>query len=250
MTAGLVAIPALTFRTPNGRIDIDTTAKYAERAASTWIDTFILSGTTTEGDTFTVAERGAVLDIWREIAAPARLLACCWESNDIDEATARGIRPMAVMRQLRDADEACRFFASLPSEAYVYSHPIHTPTLLDAQLIGRARPLGCLPAGAKISKLPSGELGAIRAIAGEDFTIWDGSCRHMRDSYDAGANGVVATPLAALPNPFPRRRHDDLRPVIDGWQADLDGVPDQQERADWLRTAFTNHWRYPSTNDI
>lgn len=240
MSAGLVAIPALTFRTDDGRLDVETTARYARRAVATWLDAFILSGTTTEGDSFTVAERATVLDLWREVTDdPGRLIACSWEPADLDEATERGIRPLAVMRGLRDRAEACGFFADLPAQAYVYSHPMHTPTILDPLLIEHACRHGCLPAGAKISKIESGTIPALRRAAGPDFALWDGSSRRIAASISEGADGVVSTPLAALPEPFPAR-DARLQTTVDQWQAHLDAVPDQAERAAWLRTAA---WR-------
>jgi dihydrodipicolinate synthase/N-acetylneuraminate lyase len=231
-----LAIPALSFRTADGALDEAATAAYAGRAADTWLSTFILSGTTTEGDTFTVRERAAVLDIWRTVTTPHRLLACCWEADDVVAAIARGIRPLMVMRQLADAVQALALFARLPGEAYVYSHPMHTPTVLDAALLTAAREAGCLPAGAKISKIPAGTLPALRAAAGPDFDLWDGSARHIDASLRGGASGVVATPLTAVPDPFPEP-DGALQSQVDAWQRELDAVPDTAERAAWLRSA-------------
>lgn len=236
MNTGLIAIPALTFRGSDGRIDFDTTAKYADRATATWLDVFILSGTTTQGDTFSVEERAAVLDLWASVTTPERLLACSWTPADIAEAEAREIRPMAVMRDIADAEAACRFFAALPQGSYVYSHPMHTRVVLTDALLRAARERGCLPAGAKISKAAPGTLAGIREVVGQSFILLDGSCRHIRGSIRDGASGVVATPLAALPIPFPARRPDVLEPCVARWQARLDAVPDT-ERASWLRAA-------------
>lgn len=237
MIPGDIIIPALTFRTAGGELDEDTTSRYADTAAGTWLDYFILSGTTTEGDTFTVQERAQVLDIWLKTTDPARLVACCWERADVDAALERGIRPMAVMRGLRDEDEAIAFFRTLPAGAFVYSHPMHTSVVLSADLVSLARHRGCLPMGAKISKIPVEEIPLVRAASAYSFTVWDGSCRHMRESYAAGATAVVATALAAVPVPFPRRDLAILQSIVDHWQIKLDRVPGQQERASWLRSA-------------
>lgn len=234
MSTPRLAIPALTFRTGDGQLDERTTATYARRAASTWISVFILNGTTTEGDTFSTAERAAVLDIWREVADLNRLLACSWEPADVDAAAERGIRPLAVMRKLADPEAALEFFVELPSSAYVYSHPMHTPTTLDPTLIGRARSLDCLPAGAKISKIPAGTIPQLRQAAGPDFDLFDGSSRQIDESFRLGATGVVSTPLAAVPSKFPPP-DTDLQADVNGWQARLDQVQGDAERARWLR---------------
>lgn len=228
-----LSIPALSFRDAAGRLDEAATAVYAKRAAATWLSAFVLNGTTTEGDTFTVPERRAVLDIWRTATTTDRLLACGWEPADLAAAISRGIRPLMVMRNLPDPETALQWFAWLPGEAYVYSHPMHTTTVLDAALLAAARKAGCLPAGAKISKIPAGALPGLRAAAGQNFDLWDGSARAIASSLRAGADGVVVTPLAAVPDPFPAP-DPTLQDRIDTWQAGLDAVPDV-ERAAWLR---------------
>jgi dihydrodipicolinate synthase/N-acetylneuraminate lyase len=231
-----LSIPALSFRDSAGRLDEATTAAYAQRAAATWLSCFILNGTTTEGDTFTVPERRAVLDIWRRVTTTDRLLACCWEPADLSAAIPRGIRPLMVMRDLPDEAAALALFAWLPGEAYVYSHPMHTSTVLDATLLTAARESGCLPAGAKISKIPAGALPGLRAAAGAAFDLWDGSARAVERSLRDGASGVVVTPLTAVPDPFPAP-DDALQDRIDRRQADFDALPDAGARAAWLRAS-------------
>lgn len=238
MTPPRLAIPALTFRNAEGGVDAKATAIYATRAASTWLSVFILNGTTTEGDTFTVAERAEVLDIWRGIADLGRLLACCWEAEDINAAVERGVRPLAVMRKLPDDDAALDFLGGLPNGAYVYSHPMHTPTTLDPGLIDRARSLGCLPAGAKISKIPAGTIPELRRAAGPAFDLWDGSSRQIIKSLRQGATGIVSTPLTTIPSEFPES-DADLQAQVDRWQNRLDAVPNQAERYVWLQSVAT-----------
>jgi len=232
-----LAIPALSFRGGDGALDEAATTAYAKRAADTWLSAFILNGTTTEGDTFSVAERSRVLDIWRALTSTDRLLACCWEPADVAAAIARRVRPLMVMRRLPDAAAALALFARLPGEAYVYSHPMHTRTVLDAALLAAAREAGCLPAGAKISKIPAGALPGLRTAAGVEFDLWDGSARAIERSLRDGASGVVVTPLAALPDPFPQPG-TKLQERVDTWQALLDAVPDTAARAEWLRGAY------------
>jgi hypothetical protein len=178
-----------------------------------------------------------VLDIWLGVTSIERLLACCWEPADLAAAIARRVRPLMVMRELPDAAAALALFAWLPGEAYVYSHPRHTRTVLDASLLTAARAAGCRPAGAKISKIPAGALPGLRAAAGPDFDLWDGSGRALERSLREGASGVVVTPLAAVPHPFPQPG-TNLQERVGTWQARLDAVPDTAERAAWLRAAY------------
>ena len=49
-----------------------------------------------------------------------------------------------------------------------------------------------------------------------------------------GASGVFATPLTAVPDPFPAP-DEHLQTAVDAWQARLDEVPGEAERAAWLR---------------
>lgn len=242
MTPPRLAIPALTFRTGVGRVAEGATVAYAQRAARTWLDTVILSGTTTEGARFTVADRARVLDLWCSVMPRERLLACCWGVQDVEHAVARGIRPLIVMRGLATPSDALQFLRRVPPDAYVYSHPLHTAAVLDAPLIEAARASGVLPAGAKISKIPAGALPDLRAAAGAEFDLWDGSSRRIAASLTEGASGVVATPLTVLPDPFPAP-DADLQASVDSWQARLDEVPDEAERATWLRTAAARNAR-------
>ncbi len=236
MTAPRLSIPALTFRSPSGGVDEATTTAYAQRAADTWLSLFILSGTTTEGSSFTVAERARVLDLWLAVVGRERLLACCWQAQDIEQAIERGVRPLVVMRGLTSRSEVLEFLGSTPSDAYVYSHPLHTPTVLDPALIAAARDKDVLPAGAKITKIPPGAQPALRTAAGPDFDLWDGSSRQIAQSLADGTSGVVSTPLAAVPDPFPAP-DEHLQSTVDAWQDRLDEVPGEAERAGWLRAA-------------
>jgi dihydrodipicolinate synthase/N-acetylneuraminate lyase len=225
-----VVVPTLSFRTPEGRLNLDATRRYAEQAVETWIDTFMLSGSTTRGDLLTVAERAVILDLWLNLADPSRLLASCWCPEDLGEAERRGIRPIAVMRDLQDQNEALAFLGGLPPGAYVYSHPMYTTTGLDGDLAAAARYQGTLPAGAKIAKISVEQIAALREAAGPAFSLWHGSSRHIRSSVEAGASGVVATPMTVLPTPFPTRVVEDIQATIDRIQAVLDRLLTRKER--------------------
>lgn len=229
-----IVVPALTIRTADGDLDITGTARYAQRAASTWVDRFILSGTTARGYLMTEQERLAVVRAWLDHVPPARVLACCWSRGDVDNAATQDVTPIAVIPHCHNDEAALRFFASLPAGSFVYSHPGNSPTVFDAQLCSKARSSGCLPVGAKLSKASHHEIAAVRAQAGPSFVLWDGSSRDIAGSVAAGATGVVTTPLSPFPQPFPPRTLAHLQPALDEIQADLDRLPSRKARSDHL----------------
>jgi dihydrodipicolinate synthase/N-acetylneuraminate lyase len=233
-----VVVPALAFRTADNRLDLDLTSAYAERAAGTWVDRFILSGSTALGDLLSSAERATILDVWSGVMDRSRLVACCWCREDIEQAERRGILPLVVMQNLLEKAQACSFFAGLPAGAFVYSNPKFTPTRLDPALASAARERGVLPAGAKISKLAVSDIGAIRASVGAQFTLWDGSSRRIEVSLGAAASGVVATPLSVLPEPFPGRSVDTLQAALHRLYAQVDGAASREDRMDLLTSLF------------
>lgn len=226
-----IVVPALAFRTSSGNLDEKATARYARRAASTWVDRFLLSGTTTRGEAFSESERGAVLDLWRDVSPPTRLLACCWSTTDVENAQGRAIAPMVVMRDLPDHAAAVDFLRSLPADAYAYSHPAHSTAVFDAQLCATAREGGCLPVGAKVSKVTYHDIRSMRAEVGSEFKLWDASSRNIRGSVAAGASGVVATPLSPFMAPFPAYGVVSVQAVIDRVQADLDRIQRREARS-------------------
>lgn len=233
-----VVIPALAFRTAVNELDLALTRAYAARAAGTWADRFILSGSTALGDLLTPTERALILDVWSEVTERSRLVACCWGREDIEQAGQRKILPLVVMRDLHDRAQACSFFAGLPEGAFVYSNPTFTATALDPALAVDAEQRGLLPAGAKISKLAVDDIGRIRSSVGNGFTLWDGSSRHIEASLAAGASGVVATPLCVLPEPFPRRSVEELQATVHQLNAQVDGAVSREERMDLLTSLF------------
>jgi hypothetical protein len=236
MTAeGQIVIPALALRSSDGAgLDADATARYAQRAASSWADAFILSGSTTRGELLNVDERTELLDLWSGVVPASRLVACCWCQDDVHEAIRRAITPMVVMHGPRNDDEALSFLARLPAGAYVYSHPKYDSRVLDAALTTTARQRGVLPEGAKLSKVTTTDITAIRRAAGLRWTLWDASSRHIEASFAAGASGVVASPLSHFPNPFPDRSLGALQPAIDAVQEQLDRLPTREARSRFL----------------
>jgi dihydrodipicolinate synthase/N-acetylneuraminate lyase len=229
-----VVVPALNFVDAAGRLDRDAIGRYADRAAATWVTAFLLSGSTTRGDLLTVAQRGEVIDLWLDVAPALRLIACCWQADDIAQADARGVASMMVMRDRPDQGSALRFLAGLPRHTHVYSHPMYSPTVLDADLAAAAAAAGVLPPGGKIAKISLDGIATLRAAAGGDFALWDGSSRHIADSMAAGASGVIATPLSAFPPSFPPREIAALQHAINATQHALDALPTRAQRSELL----------------
>ena len=238
MTQALdIVVPALTLPDSTGAIDHEATRQYAKRAAATLTDYFILSGSTTCGQDLTPGQRAGILDLWLDVTQPGRLLACCWEPADFDPATRRGITPMGVMRGL-DGRTALAFLRSLPRGAYIYSHPMFGGSVFDAELAAAASDAGILPAGGKIAKITKPAITDVHRAAGDEFRLWDGSSRRIQESIDAGAAGVVATPLCAFAADFPARQINLIQAAVDPVQADLDALPDRTARtAELMRRA-------------
>ena len=234
----MIVVPALT-PISDGHVNAAALRSYIDRAAKLWVGGFLLSGSTTRGDLLSSDERASLIDIWQESFTNDRLLACCWNSVDIEEAYARGVRPMVVLRGLVDTSAALTFLSSLPAVAFIYSHPMYTPTVFDSKLATLAAEEGVLPAGGKIAKIGLSSIAAIRTATGADFVLLDGSSRHIGESMSAGATGVIATPLSHIPNPFPSSDLFALQTAVDASQSVLDSLPDRPQRtAALLEMAF------------
>ncbi|MBF6209273.1 hypothetical protein IU483_35280 [Streptomyces gardneri] len=230
-----LVVPTLNLSTPSGEIDSVATRRYANLGAETWIDHFLLNGSTTRGDALSVDQRASVLDIWIDAVGPERVLACCWNREDINQALTRRVTPMVVMSDLQDRDEALGFLASLPGCSTVYSHPVMFDGVsFDADIAEAAAKLGCLPTGGKLAKIRLSEISQIRQAA-PAFRTWDGSSRHIADSLEAGADGVVATPLtASFPNCVGSKTIHEVQAIADPVQATLDELPDRPARTRYL----------------
>jgi dihydrodipicolinate synthase/N-acetylneuraminate lyase len=233
-----IVVPALAFRSASGELDLQATRVYAERAAGAWVDYFILSGSTTRGHEHTSAERAAVLDLWLDVTEAVRLLACCWDPEDLTNAADRGIAPIAVMRGLPGRVGALAFLEALPRGAYIYSHPMFGGAVFDAELARAADARGVAPAGGKLARVSAADITEIRAAVGDAFQLWDGSSRRIRASLEAGASGVVATPLCAFDQDLLSKDVDPVQAVVSPVQDVLDGLPDRAARtAELLRRA-------------
>jgi dihydrodipicolinate synthase/N-acetylneuraminate lyase len=225
-----VVVPVLTLRTSAGGIDFAATRTYAQRAAASWVDYFIVSGSTTQGQMLTSAERADVLDLWLDTVQPGRLLACCWEDDDIGFAAARLVPPMITMRSLSGRQAALKLLRELPAGAYIYSHPMFGGAVFDADLAAAAMTSGILPSGGKLAKVTLDGLTRVHQATAGAFRAWDGSSRHISESLAAGAAGIVATPLCAFSGPLPAKDSDLLQAAIDPLQAALDALPDRPAR--------------------
>ncbi|MEV0462257.1 hypothetical protein AB0I30_03095 [Nocardia tengchongensis] len=197
------------------------------------MDYFILSGSTTRGDLITARDRAAVLDLWLETVDPRRLLACCWEADDITLAVARGITPMVVIRR-SDHDSTLELLRELPSGATIYSHPMFEGAVFTASLARQAQAEGVLPAGGKLAKVTTQQIQEISAVTSGSFRLWDGSCRQIEASLVAGAAGVVATPLGVFADDFPPKDLLAIQAEVNSIQATLDALPDRQARSRYL----------------
>lgn len=226
-----IVVPALHLSTAGGDIDLQLTRRYAERAASTWVDRFILSGSTTRGDLLTCEQRANLLDLWLEVTTPDRLLACCWEPEDLEVAAARQIAPMGVMRGLDDPAAALEYLQSLRAGAFVYSHPMYGKAVFDSALASAAREVGVLPRGGKLAKISPDEITHVREETDAVFDLWDGSSRRIETSLRSGASGVVATPLCAFGAELPDRQPDAVQQYVDPIQDSLDQLPDRAARS-------------------
>lgn len=231
-----VMVPVLTMRNRDGRMDRGASAAYARRAAETWLDGFLVSGSIGLGSALSAAERRETLEVWLDHVPVWRLLACAWEAGEADEIRQLGVRPVAVLRGAEDDNAVLELLRSLPPESYLYSHPQYTSAVLSPVVVEKARAEGVLVAGAKVSKVELDEVRALRSAAGAEFELFDGRCRDVRASVEAGATGVVAVPLATLPQDLPPREDvATLQAVIDRTQAVVDSEPDVIGQATALR---------------
>src|SRR5437870_13906470 len=81
-------------------------------------------------------------------------------------------------------------------------------------------------------------IGRIRSSIGNGFTLWDGSSRHIEASLAAGASGVVATPLALLPEPFPGRSTEKVQAAVKRLYTQVDRAASREDRMNLLTSLF------------
>lgn len=231
-----IVVPVLTLVGENGRIDRSACVAYAQRARATWLDAFLVSGSLGLGLSQTMASRLELLSIWLEQVPADRLLGCAWDAAEVDEVRRLGVRPVAVLKSAENGRAVLRQLEQLPVDSWVYSHPQYSGAVLSPAVVGKARAAGALPAGAKVSKVELADVQALRGAAGQTFELFDGRCRHVRASVEAGATGVVAVPLSTLPEDLPPRIEvDQLQVVIDRGQRVVDGLPNVVDQAAMLR---------------
>ncbi|SRR6266516_632345 len=141
MTQQLV-IPALTLRNPEGSLDVAATAQYADRGARTKADFFIISGSTGLGWQGSHTERRQLITVWSQAVGPSRLIACCWDQDDISAACDMGIRPIALIHGPQDERpelaQIMSALAALPRGSFVYSHPRFSTMTFTPQIAERA----------------------------------------------------------------------------------------------------------------
>jgi dihydrodipicolinate synthase/N-acetylneuraminate lyase len=229
-------VPVLTLVDEWGQVDAGACSAYAQRASEGWLDLFLVSGSLGLGFALARETRRELVHTWLARVSASRLVACCWEAGEVEEVAALGVRPMVVLRGAEGDGAVLDALRELPGGCFVYSHPQYTPSTLTAPVVEKARADGVLPVGAKVSKVELDEVRALRAAAGPGFELFDGRCRHVRASVEAGATGVVAVPLSTLPADLPPRDDlDGLQTVIDRGQAVVDRLPDLASQAAELR---------------
>ncbi|MBF6358432.1 hypothetical protein IU449_28455 [Nocardia higoensis] len=232
MNAWSVIVPALHIPHTTGEIDLERTRRYAESAADSWVDRFLINGSTTGGRELHVADREAVLDIWLDTVGQERLLACSWSWRDIASARERDVLPMAVMTPDFVGADVLRWLSALPP-ATIYSHPAYGGPVWTPELARTSTAAAIAPLGGKISKVDTTQVRALHAAAPE-FLLWDGSARHIRESLDAGASGVVLTPLAGDLHQLPSKTVHDVQMLANVVQAELDQIESKPDRRDLL----------------
>src|SRR5204863_6230336 len=122
-------------------------------------------------------ERALLLDLWLDHLDKARVIATCWQPDEVGTILDRGVCPL-VMLQASDARELRRQLASLPGEAIAYANPRYSRALLTPEHAAA----GDLPHGIKLSKVNFAQIQQIRAVGGAGLTIIHGSSRNIRGS--------------------------------------------------------------------
>jgi len=230
-----LVIPALHFPDHNGAPDLRVLRRYVRRAQATWVDRFLLCGSVAGGDELTTADRMAVLDTWRTHMPSGRLVQCCWTVDELADCDARGVLGILVVRAAH-LTAWIETLTLLRGHHYAYSHPRFAPRPFDAEIARHALQAHVAPTGVKLSKVRLQELTDIRQVLGPDAVLWHGSGRHIRDSLNAGATGVVSQPLATMPNPFPGRAAEAVQAAADTIQQRLDALPCTTQRRALLET--------------
>lgn len=230
-----VVVPVLALHNANGNIDFEATLRYARRASSTWVDYFILSGSTAQGHLLSAGDRTKIIDLWLGICEPTRLLACCWDSDDLSVATSRGVTPMAVLQNL-DESGILSAFRALPYGSTIYSHPMYGGNVFDVRIAQLACDQRILPTGGKLAKITTAGIREIVSVT-DSFRLWDGSSRRIAASVGAGAAGIVATPLCAFADDLPPKSLPSLQNAVNAIQDRLDQLPTRQARSNALLEA-------------
>jgi len=223
MAVPSIIVPALTLWNLSGEVDRGATAAYAQRAADTWLDLFMLSGSIGEGKTSTPFARRCTLEAWLDKVPKERLLTCIWSDDDYDAALSLGVRPVVVLQNLENSKSLMKLLSRIPTGSFIYSHPQYSQTTLTPSNAARAVQEGVLPAGGKLSKISLEDLRNLRTTVGNEFALYDGRCRHIEASVRAGANGVVVVPFSALPLQLPHRHEiTKLQSLINQMQSLVD----------------------------
>lgn len=225
-----VVLPAPIFRRANGELDHALNRRYAEHVAGTWIEHVVVAGPMGAGESCRSDQRAAVVDVWSRHHPPDHLIVACWEPHEVDRACRRGMRALVMLRAPTDG-ALLAALAELPNDAIAYANPRYSRALLTAAVMDQASRRRVLPSAVKLSKVPLAELAQIRRTGGDHLQIIHGSSRDITGgSLAAGADLVVSSPLAGLPQPSPAPTLDAVQDAADQLQKKLDEQRDHMTR--------------------
>lgn len=223
-----IVVPAPTFRKPGQALDRETTVRYAGYLGPMpWAKHIIVNGPMGRGEVSTPGERALVLDIWLECVPSERLIAACWEPEDVRAAQARRVRPLVMLSADTDMQLAQQLHEA-PVNAWVYANPRYSRVLLSGELAATSK-----VAGVKLSKVSAEDLVTMRAAC-PNATIVHGSSRNITASLNAGANLVTAAPLAATPATWLDLDLSVIQRHVDTIQASLDKQHGHDARVRWV----------------
>lgn len=240
-----LVVPVVSLTGADGRLDVDATRDYA-RAFTQWSPdaTVLLCGSTGRGDSLPAPVREQVFAVWADVLPAERLLCCAWGAVEAATLVGRGHRVLLAMPAPvgpMPVTELAALIGGLGGAVYLYSHP-RFGWQITAGILTELRGHGAEPTGMKLSKCSLGELAACRRAGSAGLTLWDGTARHVRASVAAGADGVVAACLAALPGNGPVGP-DGIQRLADPMLRALDALPDRARRLGWLAAQVRNRLR-------
>jgi dihydrodipicolinate synthase/N-acetylneuraminate lyase len=227
-------VPVVTLADDGGRVDEDATHRYAVEFRRWAADArALLCGSTGLGDTLAPAARGRVFEVWGEHLPADRLVCCAWDIDEARRLAGQGRQVLLAGSAVADPARLTEVVRGVPGDLLLYSHP-RFGWVVSPQVLGALRDRGALPRGVKLSKASPAVVRACRAAGGGGLALWDGSARNVRASLAAGADGVAAACLAAMPPTAHPTDVVELQRLVDSWLVPLDAITDRRARIGWL----------------